>query len=162
MAVFGRNKKDEAEEVTETISLNDENHAWWAAREDLSRAWQPKKRGGAGAGGADSEPASQFEREFSSESLFNWGDGTNTHTESATYTGKRPFLAADGSDPYYVLGVSPHAPWNEIVAAHRHLAKMHHPDRLLEASPEERAESEHTMRLVNAAYLQLRRHHEAR
>ena len=58
-------------------------------------------------------------------------------------------------DPYAVLGVRSTATWDEIVAAHRQLAKLHHPDRLQEAGPDQRASSETTMRLVNAAYREL-------
>ena len=57
--------------------------------------------------------------------------------------------------PYAVLGVRSTATWDEIVAAHRQLAKLHHPDRLQEAGPDQRASSETTMRLVNAAYREL-------
>lgn len=158
MAVFGRSKKDEADE-DEFVSLSDDNHAWWAARDDLKRAWSPPKKVGASV--PDAAP-SQFESEFSAESLFTWANGTDTFTEAGTYEGKVPLVPTDGSDPYAVLGVSRDASWSEIVAAHRHLAKLHHPDRLLSVDSESRAKSEQTMRLVNAAYLQLRRHNESR
>lgn len=157
MSVFGRSKKEDAEE--EFVSLSDDTHAWWAAREDLKRAWSPPKKPGVSIPRV--EP-SEFETEFSAESLFNWADGADTFTEPGVYEGKNPLVPADGSDPYSVLGVSRDAPWSEIVAAHRHLAKLHHPDRLLSVDGESRAESEKTMRLVNAAYLQLRRHNESR
>ena len=153
MAVFGRKKDEEGEDF---VSLDDDKHAWWAARDDLERAWTPPVKGKK----TDAPQTSQFEAEFSAESLFSWADGTDTFTESGTYKEKVPLAPEDGSDPYAVLGVSPGASWSEIVAAHRHLAKNHHPDRLLTVGDETRAESERTMRLVNAAYLQLRRHHQ--
>jgi hypothetical protein len=156
VAVFGRSKKDEADE--EFVSLSDDTHAWWAARDDLKRAWSPPEKDGSGV--PEAQP-SQFESEFSAESLFSWADGTDTFTEPGSYESKAPLVAPDGSDPYAVLGVSPDASWSEIVAAHRHLAKLHHPDRLLSVDGESRAQSEQTMRLVNAAYLQLRRHNDA-
>ena len=63
----------------------------------------------------------------------------------------------DPEDAWAVLGLTPGAPWKDIAAAHRRLAMRHHPDRLLDASPEDRAASEDTMREVNVAYNVLRR-----
>lgn len=63
----------------------------------------------------------------------------------------------DPDDAWAVLGVRPGATWPEITAAHRRLAKIHHPDRLLNASAQERDRSEDTMRDVNVAYSVLRR-----
>ena len=63
----------------------------------------------------------------------------------------------DPEDAWAVLGLASGASWREVAAAHRRLAMRHHPDRLLDASPEERAASEETMREVNVAYNVLRR-----
>ena len=43
------------------------------------------------------------------------------------------------------------------MAAHRRLAKPHHPDRLLNATPEDRQRSEDRMRDINIAYAELKR-----
>lgn len=59
-------------------------------------------------------------------------------------------------DPYAVLGVPSTATWDEIVEAHRALARLHHPDVLVHVDPERRAASEARMRDVNLAYAELR------
>ena len=63
----------------------------------------------------------------------------------------------DPEDAWAVLGLQPGASWKQISAAHRQLAMRHHPDRLLDATPEQRRASEDTMREVNVAYSVLRR-----
>lgn len=63
----------------------------------------------------------------------------------------------DPADAWGALGLSPGASWKEISSAHRRLAKEHHPDRMADASPEERAASEEAMRDINVAYSVLRR-----
>lgn len=63
----------------------------------------------------------------------------------------------DPDDAWAVLGLAPGASWGDITTAHRTLAKVHHPDRLLEATHEERAASETVMRDINVAYSVLRR-----
>lgn len=63
----------------------------------------------------------------------------------------------DPQDAWAVLGLRSGASWGEIAAAHRRLAKEHHPDRQVDATPEERAASEATMRDINVAYSVLRR-----
>jgi DnaJ-domain-containing protein 1 len=151
MAVWNRGRRTEGdsssndEDDEEFVSLSDADHAWWAGREDLQRAWAPKERVDA------EEPTrtSAFEKQFSAESLFDWAEGTDTFT-----SGERD-QPIDPRDPFAVLGVPPTSTWEEIVAAHRQLAKTHHPDRLQDADPEQREASEHTMRTVNAAYREL-------
>lgn len=63
----------------------------------------------------------------------------------------------DPADAWAVLGLRPGASWAEIARAHRRLAKSHHPDRLLDETPERRAASEDKMREINVAYSVLRR-----
>ena len=54
-----------------------------------------------------------------------------------------------------MLHVSEDATWDEIVAAHRHQARVHHPDRLFGQSEEEKAEGEERIRVINQAYQEL-------
>ena len=108
--------------------------------EEIREAFRKKRR---------SEPTQEpqsaaFEDYYSTESLFE-GDGPGA-----------PGLF-DPDDPYAVLGVAPTATWEQIMAAHRRLAKLHHPDRLLNATPEDRQRSEDRMRDINIAYAELKR-----
>ena len=118
-----------------------EEHAWWAERDRLQRVFVASRVDDDG----NESPLSEF---WSPESLFTWGrqPGDDAYYEEETYL-----------DPYEILGLPRYAPWDHVVAAHRRLAKEHHPDRLGDATPEERAESEERMRLVNQAYTDLRR-----
>ena len=110
----------------ESVDLSDEEHAWWAARDELETGRVPhgrKRRS------TTNEPTkSGFETYYSSESLFDW-------------TGDEAGMI-DETDPYVVLGLPTSATWDEITSAHRRLAKLHHPDRLVDATPEERESSD--------------------
>jgi DnaJ-domain-containing protein 1 len=156
MAVWNRSRRSDGDKQgvadPEFVSLSDEDHAWWAAREELERAWAPAARPVDDGEGGDDKPhnLSEFQKKFSSESLFDWAEGTDTFTDG------EPELPRAPDDPFGVLGVPSTATWDEVVAAHRQLAKQHHPDRLQEAGDDQRAESENTMRQVNAAYRELR------
>jgi hypothetical protein len=55
-----------------------------------------------------------------------------------------------GLDHYRTLGVSKDASAGEIRAAHRSLARRHHPD--LVADPADRAQAEHRMAAINGAW----------
>jgi DnaJ-domain-containing protein 1 len=136
-----RRRKDESpEKDDDNVQIADE-HAWWAAREELDSNKIPTGRT---KKPADPEPKhSSFEDYYSAESLFDW---TGAHDD-----------LFDDSDPYVVLGLPPTASWEEISAAHRRLAKLHHPDRLLDASDEQRLESNQRIRDLNIAYMELRR-----
>lgn len=129
-----------AGEEDETVRLTDEEHAWWAARDSLQTGRVPhgrKRRPD------EQKRSSAFASYYTNESLFEWGVGA-----SADF---------DESDPYVVLGLPPSATWEQITAAHRRLAKEHHPDRHLDASPEERERSDERIRKLNVAYMELRR-----
>jgi hypothetical protein len=55
-------------------------------------------------------------------------------------------------DPYEVLGVHSGASLDEIHRAYLRLARTHHPDFFVDASPNERAAAETRMRAVNEAW----------
>ena len=146
MAVWNRGNKEKSDD--DSVSLTDDDHAWWAGREHLQKAFVPKTRSD------DTSPAettrySAFEDKYSSESLFNWADGPEP--DDPTHGGQGTLL-----DPYTVIGLQPGATLDKVVNAHRSLAKRYHPDRQHGADEEDQARSEQTMRRVNAAYQELR------
>lgn len=145
MAVWHR-KQDEEPDDNESVDLSDPEYAWWAARDELKRAWTPPKKKAATTAGA---PRSPFEEKYSSESLFNWADGPAP--DDHTIGGAGSLL-----DPYSVLGLQPGASLDEVVSAHRVLAKKYHPDRQFQATEADRNEANQTMLRVNAAYQELR------
>lgn len=57
---------------------------------------------------------------------------------------------------YRTLGLEPGAAWDDVVVAHRRLAKRFHPDRLISADDQTRAAGEQQMIDANAAYETLR------
>jgi DnaJ-domain-containing protein 1 len=132
------------------VDLASSEHAWWAAREDVNtvpRGTQgsSRRRGRKTPDTATTtkERRAVFADYFTRESLY---DPPSPVDDGA---------AAD--DPYRVLGVADTASWDEITAAHRRLAKEHHPDRLVTATPAQRTISERSMRDANVAYMELRR-----
>jgi DnaJ like chaperone protein len=64
--------------------------------------------------------------------------------------------AETGSDPYAVLRVPKDAAWEDILTAYRRQVRWWHPDGLGEASETERAACEDRIRVLNAAYSELR------
>lgn len=67
-----------------------------------------------------------------------------------------PGGTADGTDPYKVLRVDPHAEWDDVVASYRRLARWWHPDGLGEATDVEREACELRIRELNEAYHAIR------
>ena len=142
-----RRRKDEARpdgkaDNDDSVNLGGAEHAWWAGREELDSNKAP-------SGHSKHKPVVEepkrntFEEYFSTESLFDW-------------TGAQDSIF-DETDPYVVLGLPPSASWEEISAAHRRLAKLHHPDRLVNPTDEERETSDRRIRELNIAYMELRR-----
>ena len=138
----GRADEDEPKKEEDKANLAGEEHAWWAKRDELDsnkiptgRTKQPPP--------AEDPKRNTFEEYFSTESLFNWTGGSDA--------------IFDETDPYVVLGLPPSATWEEISSAHRRLAKVHHPDRLLSATEEQREASNKRIRDLNIAYMELRR-----
>jgi DnaJ-domain-containing protein 1 len=142
-----RRRKDETradgkDGKDDNVNLGGEEHAWWAGREELDSNKAP-------SGHSKHKPVVEepkrntFEDYFSTESLFDW-------------TGSADSIF-DETDPYVVLGLPASASWDEISGAHRRLAKLHHPDRLMNATEEERENSDRRIRELNIAYMELRR-----
>jgi hypothetical protein len=139
----------------DNVDLDSDEQAWWAKR-DVQQGYTspgPKKP----AAGAEPTKRDTFSEYFSTESLFDHRkprssaeDGSSTEADFDP----GPFHA---DDPYVVLGVPSTASWEEIMSAHRRLAKLHHPDRLLHANEADRQRSESRMRDINIAYSELRR-----
>ncbi len=151
MPLFKRTGPDDDDE---TVSLSDDDHAWWASREHLERPFVPKHRTPAGA--VDPPPSvtlgsepSAFSERYSTESLFNWA--SSPEPDDPTHGGTGLPL-----DPYRVLGLQPGATLSEVIAAHRNLAKQYHPDQMHGADEDEQRRAAQTMSTVNAAYQELR------
>jgi DnaJ domain len=137
-------------EPVEAVHLDDDDdHAWWA-QADVDKVWKPREPKG--------EP--EKERDILAE---HFGDDWRTNFLSTGPSEaqladerRREQQAADDEDPYKVLHLSEQATWDEIVEAHRHQARVHHPDRLFGQSEEEKAEGEERIRIINRAYQELR------
>lgn len=98
-----------------------------------------------------------FRTRFPTESLFVPGPKDGTEAEQNPARDTVIDLRPDVGDAAATLGVHPDAAWADVVRAHRRLAWLHHPDRQLDASPEERESAEAAMRDLNFAYAVLRR-----
>jgi hypothetical protein len=132
------------DEPVESVRLDTAENAWWAQSE-VHKVWTPKP---------PSRPEPEPKRDILAD---HFGDDWRTNFGFDSEAADGPDEADDGPpDPYVVLQVDPGATWEEIVAAHRHQARVHHPDRLFGQSEEEKAEGEEHIRVINAAYKELR------
>jgi hypothetical protein len=132
-------------------NLADEEHAWWAQRE-VEELWTPRARPPATA-------PPEAERDILADHFgedWRTSFGFTTAPDAAADEPGGPTLPDPDGDPYEVLEVDPTASWDEIVAAHRHQARTHHPDLLVGRSPEQVALGEERIRLINGAYQELR------
>ena len=82
-------------------------------------------------------------------------------SEPPTGAGMTPDFDLAADDPYAVLGVPSSATWDEIVAAHRSLARRFHPDRvatLAEGTGDDlvTGAGDQIMAKINGAYRELR------
>jgi DnaJ-domain-containing protein 1 len=151
-----RGTRPAATEVTD-----DDANAWWTGRgepaetdaeldshlgpktaDEIREAFKRKNR----KPEPEAKPHGAFSEYYSADSLF------TTVNDDSVDPG-----AFDPDDPYVVLGVPASASWEHIVSAHRRLAKLHHPDRLLDASPEDKELSANRMAEINLAYAELRK-----
>jgi DnaJ-domain-containing protein 1 len=147
MALFKRSSSTD----DDMVSLADDDHAWWASRDELQRPFVPSDRVPPAAPSTGPGPATSgsFTDRYSTDSLFNWA--SSTEPDDPTHGGTGLPL-----DPYRVLGLQPGASLSEVVAAHRTLAKRYHPDQLFDADEAERLAAAQTMSTINGAYHELR------
>ena len=139
----------------ESVDLGDSGNAWWSQGE-VTTAWHPKRRRTSDDAGAPQEEERDILAEhFGDDWRTSFGFTPPTEEELAAEAAREQ-QALDDQDPYKVLEVEPTATWDEIVAAHRHQARVHHPDRLFGQSEEEKQEGEDRIRVINAAYQELR------
>ena len=139
-----------AEAEAEAVHLTGDEHPWWAQSE-VTEVWKPKTRR------TPDQQDAEDKRDILAEHL---GDDWRTSFGFTPPAEDSPDDGPPGDrDPYQVLGIQSTASWAEIVVAHRDLARLHHPDRLLGQPEEEKAKSEELIRLINIAYqeLQVRR-----
>jgi DnaJ domain len=154
------NKPDApASEPAENVHLDGDDHAWWA-QVDVAEVWKPSDRKAKGKGQGKAKEPVEEERDILAE---HFGDDWRTNflyagptEEQLAQERRREQQAIDDQDPYKVLQVSEDATWDEIVAAHRFQARVHHPDRLFGQSDDEKVEGEERIRIINQAYQELR------
>lgn len=131
----------------EPARLDDDEHAWWAQR-DIDAVWTPRE-----APTLDDPPP---ERDVLAD---HFGEDWRTSfgfDEPAGPPGPGEPSPPEPTDPYEVLGIDASATWEEIVEAHRRLARHHHPDRLVGRTDAEVAAGEDRIRAINAAYAELK------
>lgn len=161
------------------VTLDGEEHAWWAQRE-VEKPWSPPATTPAEPPEPDAPPPPP-PRDVLAEHLgadwritFDFDPSTPapayeepspdrapappppTAPEQPAAEPEPPPEPVDTSDPYQVLGLDETASWEEIVDCHRRLARDNHPDQLFGRSDEEVAAAEERMRAVNVAYKDLR------
>ncbi len=131
------------DEPAESVRLDSDEHAWWV-QEEVKEAWRPKS-----GHETEVEPARDILAEH-------FGDDWRTNFLYTATPDEPEDQATVELDPYKVLDVDPTATWDEIIAAHRHQARVNHPDLLFGQSEEEKAAGEERIRIINAAYKELR------
>jgi hypothetical protein len=144
--------------------LDDAEHAWWSQRERIELHTVRHTRYDV------RPPRTDLDDPWSIEKLFDFVPSYGLDLESVPEPEPEPTTWPEddedvplpeglfrADDPYAVLGVPSTATWEEITFAHRRLARLHHPDRLIDTNPTDRERSENRMRDVNVAYVELRR-----
>lgn len=146
MARLRRKSREQPVADNESVDLDTADHAWWA-KSQVNHAFSAS---GPEDDQAEPETSSAFFDEWSTASLYGTGPESSAGPETPP-----PLFAAD--EAYLVFGLTENATWEEVVTAHRRLAKRYHPDRLIGASPEAQHRGEERMRELNVAYESLRR-----
>ena len=165
MARFRRRAKTD-EAATDSVDLSDGDHAWWAnSRVQYTPTFTSDDAAStvdaAAPSPSDPEPWAYTDvfaadldgaigREFGGRARDAVDEGADDRNLAEVFMEESAFRA---------LGLEPGAAWDDVVAAHRQMAKRFHPDRLIHAEDHERAEGEQKMIEANAAYETLRKLH---
>lgn len=158
MGLFRRRAKA-AEPATDNVDLSDGDHAWWASsRVQHAPSYAPEAPDGDGAPDAQgrwdyrdvfaADVNGAIDREFGPQGADSPRPDDEGRDLAEVFAEESAFRA---------LGLEPGAPWDDVVVAHRRIAKRYHPDRLIHAEDHERVEGEQKMIEANAAYETLRR-----
>lgn len=165
----------------EPVHLDDEAHAWWAQRpaealwsahrrrrpverpprDVMAEHFGPDWRTTFGLDRTAPTPAEPGAPDEPGSLGDPFGGGPGATGEPGAGSGdpapeEQPAPTTGPVAAYAVLGVDPGATWEEIVAAHRAMARRHHPDRVATQGPEAVAAAEERIRVVNAAFAELR------
>lgn len=162
MGVFRRRAKV-AEAATDSVDLSDGDHAWWAnTRVQHTPTFTPDAPEAADAPVAD--PAGEqpwaftdvFAADVDGAIDREFGEEASDDGEADARNLAEVFVEESA---FRTLGLEPGAAWEDVVLAHRKMAKRFHPDRLIHAEDHERREGEQKMIEANAAYETLRKLH---
>lgn len=168
MARFRRKAKGEAKArgeatASDAVDLSESEHAWWASgrvQHAYGLAAEPSP--------APEPDAPEFEPWTFTDVFAASVDGEIDHDGvlgGPADTADPPSDTRDLAEvfveesSYRALGLQPGASWDEVVQAHRAVAKRFHPDRLIHADEATREQGEEQMRSANAAYEHLRKQH---
>lgn len=165
-------RKARGEAASDAVDLSESEHAWWASgRVQHTYGFGTDDAAPAETGPASVNDADEFEP-WTFEDVFSSKDAEfSTKVDDGGGYGvpDGPDGPVDGFDPrdlaevfveeaaFRTLGLEPTATWEDVVLAHRRIAKRFHPDRLIHADDDVRAEGEEQMRAANAAYEELRK-----
>lgn len=153
-----------ATRAEDDVDLGAPEHAWWAQHDIDAPPTRRDPRPKPGAPEDEAEPRDILAEHFGADWRTSFGfdhPGPVVPPPKPSSMPEReptvePDAPVDTSDPYAVLGVAPAASWEEIVEAHRALARRHHPDRLVGRPPAELEAAEQRIRDINVAYQELR------
>ena len=165
MARFRRwGKADESD--ADTVDLSEDQHAWWANGRVQSAPGlgpDPAEETPAAATRADEQAPWVYTDVFAADvdgaidREFGDADRVGDDADARAADARDLAQVFAEESAYRALGLDPEATWDDVVSAHRRMAKRYHPDRLVGAEEQVRAEGEQLMIEANAAYETLRR-----
>jgi len=140
-------------------NLDLDSNAWWADREELSRAFgapqpapAPEPVAAASRTGSGGSATSRDGRVDSVDYDAQNKSGRGTTNADPK---KQTFVFPEGHDPFGTLDLEQGVEWDDVAEAHRRLVKKNHPDRFGTASRSTQADAERRMSEINAAFQEL-------